>query len=247
VKEYHLDFISDKNIFEHVEKTVKKYRFNINLKKFRSNLIDPIKLTFDSKVYKKEIEYVLESEVNRQIDKSNTNHIGYFHQNIFGFIGNGWAIPKKGYDVTNEEKNIYVEMKNKHNTMNSSSSQKTYMRMQNTLIKNPNATCMLVEVIASNSQNIKWTISLDGESISQEKIRRVSIDKFYEIVTGDKLAFKKLCSVLPMIIQDVVENSAFLEKSNTVVAELKQIDPNLLKSIYLLSFQGYEGFDEFHI
>jgi len=43
---------------------------------------------------------------------------------------------------------IYVEMKNKHNTMNSSSSQKIYMRMQNKILENPKAVCMLVEVIA---------------------------------------------------------------------------------------------------
>ena len=52
-------------------------------------------------------------------------------------------------------------MKNKHNTMNLSSSQKTYMRMQNTLLKNPKASCYLVEVIASKSQDIVWKTSLD--------------------------------------------------------------------------------------
>ncbi len=58
------------------------------------------------------------------MDKSNTNHIGYFHQNIFHYFGHGWTVPIKGYDIINTEQRIYVEMKNKHNTMNSSSSQK---------------------------------------------------------------------------------------------------------------------------
>jgi hypothetical protein len=247
MEEYNLGFITDSDIFKHVKDTVLKYRFQIDLSEFNSNLIDPIKLTFDSKVYKKDIEDVLESEIIRQLDKSNTNHIGYFHQNIFKFIGNGWTVPDQGYDIVNESKKIYVEMKNKLNTMNSSSAKNTYLRMQDTLIKDPSANCMLVEVIASNSQNIEWSVSIDKHKVSHKQIRRVSIDKFYEIVTGDRLAFKKLCTVLPKIIENVASSVKLAEKSNTVVKELKEIDNKLLKSIYLLSFRKYEGFHDFDI
>ena len=183
----------------------------------------------------------------RQIDKSNTNHIGYFHQNIFKYIGEGWEVPKSGYDIVNEEKKIYVEIKNKHNTMNSSSSQKTYMRMQNTLLKNPDATCMLVEVIAKDSRNIVWKNRIDGESISNGKIRKVSMDKFYAIVTGDNLAFKKLCEQIPKIIVDTLESPECNEIQNTVFKELEAISPNLMKSIYLLAFKKYEGFNLFEV
>ena len=246
MKRYNLHFIQDSDLFEHVKCTVLKYRFAIDLQQFNSNLIDPIKLTFDAKVYKKDIEDVLESEVIRQLDKSNTNHIGYFHQNIFRYIGGGdWEVPDQGYDIVNLKQQIFVEMKNKHNTMNSSSSQKTYMRMQNTLLKNESAVCMLVEVIAANSQNMPWVASMDGVRVAHEKIRRVSIDKFYEIVTGDQFAFKKLCEILPRVIEDVVASIQIAESSNTVLIELKKIDSNLLKSIYLMSFKKYQGFNEF--
>jgi hypothetical protein len=124
MKKYNLEFISDQNLYEHVKTTVLKYRFHIDLAEFNKNLLDPIKLTFDAKVYKKTIEATLEAEIIRQMDKSNTNHIGYFHQNIFHYFGHGWTVPIKGYDIINTEQRIYVEMKNKHNTMNSSSSQK---------------------------------------------------------------------------------------------------------------------------
>lgn len=204
-------------------------------------------ITFDAKVYHKTALEVIEHEVVRQVDKSNTNHIGYFHQNIFRYIGTGWSVPKTGYDIVNAKLAYYVAMKNKHNTMNSSSSQKTYMRMQNTLLPKPGATCLLVEVIAPKSQNIPWQISLDGVSMVNEKIRRVSIDKFYELVTGNRLAFKRLCEALPNVIDDVVKNNDFSAGSNSVVKELKKIDPNLLKSLYLLSFKQYEGFEDFNV
>jgi hypothetical protein len=138
-------------------------------------------------------------------------------------------------------------MKNKHNTMNSSSAQKTYMRMQNTLLSTPDATCMLVEVIAKRSQNTIWKVSLDGQVVSNDRIRRVSIDKFYQLVTDERFAFKKLCEKLPAIIHDIVEDNALIAESNSVFRELEDIDPNLLKSIYLLSFKKYEGFDDFNV
>ena len=247
MRNYDLGFISNENIYNHVKETVQKYRFDINLTDFNKNLLDPIKLTFDSKVYQKEIAFVIESEVLRQIDKSNTNHIGYFHQNIFRYLGNGWEVPTQGYDVVNTELMYFVEMKNKHNTMNSSAAQKTYMRMQNTLLSTSEATCLLVEVIAKRSQNTIWKVSLDGQSVSNERIRRVSIDKFYQLVTGDRFSFKNLCEKLPIIIQDIVEDNDIIAESNSVFSELEDIDPNLLKSIFLLSFKKYEGFDDFNI
>lgn len=247
MRNYGLSFISDIDLFNHTKETVQKYRFQADLNKFNKNLIDPIKLTFDSQVYGKSIKSVIEDEIIRQADKSNTNHIGYFHQNIFSYIGNDWNIPESGYDIVNAEQHYYIEMKNKHNTMNSSSAQKTYIRMQNTILEDDNATCMLVEVIARNSQNITWNISLDGNPLSNKNIRRVSIDKFYEIVTGSKTAFKELCEKIPQVIEDIIDEIELDDETNTVLAELEQISPNLLKSLYLLSFDKYEGFGDFNV
>ena len=152
-----------------------------------------------------------------------------------------------GFDIKAKDDTLFADIKNKHNTMNSSSSQKTYMRMMDTLLKTPSATCLLVEIIATNSQNNIWKMSLDGIPFSNNSIRRVSIDKFYEMVTRDKLAFKKLCEKLPVIIEDIVNDGAFDPGTNSVVKELKDIDPNLIKSLYLSSFKKYEGFDTFNL
>lgn len=80
---YNLGFISDKDIYNHVKETVLRYSVGIDLKEFNSNIVDPIKLTFDAKVYRRTLEEVIASECLRQMDKSNNNHIDYFHQNIF--------------------------------------------------------------------------------------------------------------------------------------------------------------------
>lgn len=241
----YVSFISDKDLFKHVKQTVENYRFSIDLDEFNKNIIDPIKLTFDAKIYNKSIRDSIEFEILRQLDKSNTNHIGYFHQNIFKYLGNGWHVPTVGFDVVNEQQKIYVEMKNKHNTMNSSSSQKTYMRMQSVLLKEPQAQCLLVEVIATKSQNTKWLVSLDGERVSHDNIRRVSIDQFYNLVTGEPTAFKQLCQVLPQVIDEVVASLQTRNSVNTVFEQLENIAPNLLQSLYLLAFKKYQGFENF--
>ena len=244
---YNLSFISDEDLFSHVKETVEKYRFKIDLKKFNKNLVDPIKLTFDSKVYGKTFEEIIESEIIRQIDKSNTNHIGYFHQNIFKYIGSDWDVPEQGFDLINNNEHIFVEMKNKHNTMNSASSQKTYMKMQSMLIQNANNRCLLVEIIAKKSQDIPWKISLDGIPYQHDYIRRVSIDKFYEMVTGEANAFKNLCEVLPHVLDDVLKTLDMNIIENTVFVELEGLSSSLLQSLYLLAFKNYEGFDTFNI
>lgn len=253
MSKYNLSFISDENLLSHVKETIEKYSFSMDLKKFNSNIIDSIKLTFDTKVYGKTIEEIINTEILRQLDKSNSNVLGYFQQDFFKYIyhketkKSKWIVPNEGFDIENEEEKIYVEMKTKHNTMNSKSSSATYMMMQNKLLQDDKAVCLLVEVIAKNSQNIAWSVTVNKTKMSNERIRRVSIDKFYEIVTGEKEAFKQLVEVLPKVIDDVLEATQQNKIQNSVFDELKSIDENILKSLYLLSFKKYEGFDRLNM
>ena len=247
----YLDYISDNDLKSHIEKTLLTYSETIKsvgLEKFNSNLIDPIKLTFDSKVYNKSMETIITEEIARQRDKTNTNAIGYFHQNIFKYISN-CEVPEHGFDIIftkNNGSKIYVELKNKHNTMNSSSSQKTYMKLADKVSEDTLCECYLVEVIAKRSQNIPWVVSLDGERVSNDRIRRVSIDKFYEIVTGDSEAFFKLCKVLPEVINEILSNNEqMVVEEDTVIRELREKDSNVLKALYLLAFSSYKGFENF--
>lgn len=117
--------------------------------------------------------------------------------------------------------------------------------MQGQLLRDDQATCMLVEVIAKRSQNIKWSTSVDGKSYSHERIRRVSMDKFYEIVFKDTLAFSKLCKALPDILDDVIIELKRGNIQNNVYTELNTLSPDTFKSLYLLAFKTYDGFQNF--
>lgn len=244
MQQYHLGFISDELLFRHVQDTVERYRTSIDLRMFNHNVVDPIKLTFDAKVYGKDYHELIESECIRQIDKSNTNHIGYFHQNLFRYIGRGWSVPSEGFDLINEDRHIFVELKNKHNTMNSSSATATYARMQHQILHDDQATCMLVEVIAKRSCDEKWVVG----SLAHRNIRRVSIDQFYQIALGSEypFAFRRLCQVLPTVLDDVIVSLKLGGIQNSVYEELESQYPgDPLKSLFLLAFASYQGFDQF--
>lgn len=267
-----LTFISEEDFRNHVKITIEKYGKKLepfDITKFNKNTIDPIKMIFDKTVYQNTWEEIIGNEIFRQRDKSNNNDIGYFHQRIFQYFKNchvpdngeegGWdviyadneGIPLPGGDKV---KKIYVEMKNKHNTMNSSSAAKTYIKMQNQLLKDDDCACFLVEAIAKRSQNIKWETTIDGNSVSHKRIRRVSLDQFYALVTGQKDAFFKMCMALPTVVEEVVHSSEDVSiPKDTVLEELRGIAKNsggetddiaMAIAVYLLGFSSYLGFTE---
>ncbi|UWD34828.1 Eco47II family restriction endonuclease [Mycoplasma cottewii] len=250
--EFNLNFISQKDFEKHVIDTIKQYKSSlksINLKRFNKNLIDPIKLIFDKNVFNKEFEEIIKLEISRQRDKTNNNIIGYFHQNIFKYIKN-CKVPVQGWDVIfkDDDYTYYVEMKNKHNTMNSSSAAEVYMKMQNHLLNNKkedNIICALVEVIAKRSQNIPWVMKIDNQKmIGNKQLKRISIDKFYEIITKDKHSFKNLCLQLSKTLEKLVsQNDNIKVEKDSVFEELKEIDNDIVISLYKLAFATYEGFD----
>lgn len=116
--------------------------------------------------------------------------------------------------------------------------------MQNQILNHPTDMCFLVETIAKCSQNIVWRCSVNNKPVACEKIRRVSIDKFYELVTGIENAFYLVCKQLPVTIEKLIKNDVVdTVEQDTVIDELKAKNPDLLKAIYLLAFETYNGFE----
>lgn len=261
-----LSFISEEDFTNHVKATIEKYGEKLksfDLKRFNKNIIDPVKLIFDKTVYQASWEEIVSNEIFRQRDKSNNNDIGYFHQRIFQYIDK-CRVPDNGkeggWDVIFENPDsieipsagtvsrVYVEMKNKHNTMNSASAGKTFIKMQNQLLTDDDCACFLVEAIAQRSQNIKWETTVDKHKVGHKLIRRVSLDKFYALVTGQEDAFYQMCMVLPDIIQKAVDELGnSIVPNDTVMEELKELskqynfkseDLSIAMAVYMLGFGG---------
>lgn len=269
--DWKLNFISEKDFTNHVKATIDKYGEKLDsydIVRFNKNIVDPIKMIFDKTVYQSTWEEIVSNEIFRQRDKSNNNDIGYFHQRIFQYITN-CRVPDNGkeggWDVIFQKADgihlpdgdivhtVYVEMKNKHNTMNSSAAGKTYIKMQSQLLDDDDCACFLVEAIAKKSQNIKWTTTVDGKNVSHKKIRRVSLDQFYALVTGQEDALFQMCMVLPSVIEKVIKEGGEDVKvpHDSVLQELKNIaekmgesneDLSMAMAVYLLGFSTYNGF-----
>lgn len=267
---WNLSFISKEDFVRHVSATIDNYGKKLesyDIRMFNQNIIDPIKMIFDKNVYQVSWNEMVNNEIFRQRDKANNNDIGYFHQRIFQYIDNchvpengkegGWDVIYKtpdGIQLPDGDivHTVYVEMKNKHNTMNAASSGKTYIKMQSQLLDDDDCACFLVEAIAKKSQNIKWETTVDNKKVSHKRIRRVSMDQFYAIVTGQEDAFFQLCMVLPDVIEKVVDKEiADKVPHDTVIDELERIadlsgekskDLAMAIAIYMLGFSSYNGF-----
>ena len=147
---------------------------------------------------------------------------------------------------------VYVEMKNKHNTMNSASAGKTFIKMQHQILNDDDCACFLVEAIAQRSQNIKWETTVDKRKVGHKLIRRVSIDQFYALVTGQEDAFYQMCMVLPSVIEKAVKDlEGSVVPHDTVTDELKTLaseqgieseDLAIAMATYMLGFGSYKGF-----
>lgn len=124
--------------------------------------------------------------------------------------------------------------------------------MQNQLLKDDDCACFLVEAIAPHSQNIKWETTVDKVKVSHKLIRRVSVDEFYYLVTGQKDAFYQMCMALPKIIQKAVDNmetslvphDSVLEELQSIAKEqnIKSNDLAIAMAVYMLGFGSYNGF-----
>ena len=65
---WNLNFITRENLKQHIKNTISTYEKTldgIDLSKFNSNIVDPIKMVFDSKVYRKDFEEVIGSLIER--------------------------------------------------------------------------------------------------------------------------------------------------------------------------------------
>ena len=92
----------------------------------------------------------------------------------------------------------------------------------------------------------------NGNKVSHKRIRRVSIDQFYALVTGEADAFYQICMVLPDVIAEVIKDGSSVSvPKDTVFEELSNIAKNIDASseelsmamaMYLLGFSSYSGF-----
>ena len=177
----YVNFISDDHLLSCIDNLYHAYlkaKNNITKKSFYSNKVDTFKLTFDAKFNNIKEEELIEAEILRQIDKTINNSIGTFHEQILGGI-NGYEIGNlSGFDIKAIDNTLFADIKNKHNTMNSSSAEALFQKLARYADDYKIAKCYWVQILAKSSFNEHWKGEINSKEYSHSRVFKIGHQKF---------------------------------------------------------------------
>jgi hypothetical protein len=247
----YLSFVSDEHLLDCVAQLYSSYRRakeKLSKKKFYSNKIDVFKLTFDMEFNELSEDELIQFEIRRQIDKSVNNAIGTFHENILGGIRGYSRGNNSGFDIKADDDTLFADIKNKHNTMNSSSAESLFQKLSRYADDHKNAQCYWVQLLSTDSFNEQWFSIINGKEYSHSRVRKISGDQFYALVTGQENALYQLYKVLPIAIKDFLKTVELKETdADSAYGEIKisQVESQrtMLDQITFDNYYYYLGFD----
>jgi hypothetical protein len=253
MKNKYVNFVSDEhfiNCVSNLHTAYLKAKNNITKKSFYSNKVDTIKLTFDAKFNDIDEENLIKAEILRQIDKSINNSIGTFHEQILGGI-NGFEIGKlSGFDIKAKDDSLFADIKNKHNTMNSSSAEALFQKLSRYADTYKKSKCYWVQVLAKSSFCELWKGEINGKEYSHSRVYKISGDKFYALLSGEEDALMKLYTNIPIVVKDYLSSieKKDTEKANSALDEIKNETKtskrSILNQITFENYSYYLGFDK---
>ncbi len=249
----YVNFISDEHFLNCIALLYKAYvkaKGNITKKAFFVNKVDTIKLTFDAGFNKMSEENLIKAEVLRQIDKSINNSIGTFHEQILGGIEGFEVGNLSGFDIKAVDNTLFADIKNKHNTMNSSSAESLFQKLAHYADTYKTSKCYWVQILAKGSFEEKWTGDINGKEYGHSRVFKISGDRFYTLLSGQEDAFLQLYKALPIAIQDYLRSVEQDKKltEDSILGEIKTATEasrrSILDQITFENFGYYLGFDK---
>lgn len=253
MKNKYVDFITDEHLLTciaNLHKAYVKAKNNVTKKNFYTNKIDTFKLTFDATFNGIDEETLIKAEILRQIDKSINNSIGTFHEQILGGIDGFEIGVLSGFDIKAKDNTLFADIKNKHNTMNSSSAESLFQKLKVFADTHKKANCYWVQILAKGSFNELWKGEINGKEYSHSRVYKISGDKFYALLSGKQDALLQLYKALPKAIKDYL-NTIELKKSsenNSAIDEIKletkTSKRSILNQITFENYSYYLGFDK---
>jgi hypothetical protein len=253
MKNKYVSFISDDHLLDCIGNLNKAYlraKNNITKKNFYSNKVDTIKLTFDAKFNNIDEESLIQSEILRQIDKSINNSIGTFHEQILGGIKGFESGNLSGYDIKAKDDTLFADIKNKHNTMNSSAAEALFQKLARYANDYKKAKCYWVQILAKGSFCELWSGDINGKEYSHSRVYKISGDMFYALLSGQDNALFQLYKTLPNAIKDYIKASAQNQEiaENSALDEIKlktqKSKRSILNQITFENYSYYLGFDK---
>lgn len=227
-------------------KTIDAY----NLSEFLKTNVDPFRFSFSAAVHG--LEEATRGEIEHKLAMKLENMVGDFHEEYLGNLthipsGSSWErIPVgriPGIDIINTKINNYLQIKSKHNSMNSSSSKKLAEELNHLSIKLKkdgvsNATVGCGFVIASPTRSC----------IGESEILRLGSQvfkgsKLYAHLTGDpKCSMESVVKLFHEVVERESKGLKIPEKikktSEKIAKDLQAAAKNKSITVYELIFKN---------
>lgn len=185
------------------------------LKGLQQNIIDPFAFMLSATLSHQDIGDWLQDELVRQTQKTLGNAIGKFHQRLLGLC-NGWkdlgTKDTSGLDLMGQTTIgiSYAEIKNKYNTMNTSSRKTVFNKLKRAIDEYGADQAFLVEILPRGGKAYHQTWEYKETKYSQantdKRIQIISGDKFYALVTGHNNALEQLFFILPTVLSNIINS-----------------------------------------
>lgn len=205
----YLSFVSNEDLLECVEWVINGYsncKNDLNMEKLQSQIIDPFKMVFDIYNYEYTANNWIFNEKIRQDDKTVNNTIGEFHQKLLGKV-DGWIDLGIGdstkVDLKNEDETKFIEIKNKHNTVNAGSKDKVRDNLETIVEKYREAKAYWAYIITKKKPEVAvWKYS---NYPVNDRIKVVNGRCVYQLVTGKPNALDEVWESLPVALNDSLD------------------------------------------
>lgn len=227
----YVSFVSDSDFLECVKWVCEAYPSEIErteLDFLKETSVDYFKMLFDMFNGDLNVENWLKKEKLRQADKTVNNRIGDFHQMLLGKV-DGWQDlgrgHKLGIDLKKSDDSVFIELKNKFNTMNSSSQSRCWDKLEAILEKYPKATAYWAYIISKHGDSGEkvWEYRRHGETFVNNKIKVIWGKNVYELVTGNPNALEETWNALPLAINDLIGSNVVINsKDQKILLELSK-------------------------
>ncbi len=201
-----------------------------NAKDSGRNVIDPFATVFTLSFFGMSHRHWVQMEEFRKKDKTLTNALGAFHQQILGSV-EGWENlgQKAVVDLVNDNRKIIAELKNKYNTVKGSDKINIYNALHSCVYDKVSRfrgyKAYYVTIIPQKPEGIERPfVPSDNQSgtkpAEDPSIMEIDGKRFYALVTGSETALEDLFNVIPNILTSHHFHLLLDDQSKAVVVQL---------------------------
>lgn len=197
-----IDFVMFNKIY--VEKLLKKFYTDKIIKIHKQKIdrtkiyVDDIKKETDKILYNLTEEQWIEFDNKRIKDKQINNKIGELHEYLItNYVNFVRADKNTKVDIMKKDNSIFIELKNKFNTLNSAGKEQTINNLKQVKTMYPNSLCILGII---NGKTYKKKINENPE------LWEYSNEELFNLIFEDKNYYNVINKTIKSCLKDWVKN-----------------------------------------